>query len=757
MYRSRAEGGVDGAVLPRRPPVDAFLEAKLHWPRERDGWVDRARLLDAFDASTRRPVSLVAAPAGYGKTTLAAQWLAHRRGERIAAWVSLDAADNDPGRLWTHIVTALERAGSPLASDAGAHVSGRSSDLADGVLPQLVNAMAAAPTDVVLILDDFHYLQSAACRERVMFLIENLPDRGHLVILSRSDPGLRLGRLRASGMLGEIRAEQLRFTASEAGALMTAEQVHLSEPGLAALVDRTEGWPAGVYLASLSLSGRPDPDELVRNGAGNDRFVTSYFSEEVLSQHSEQLRDFIITMSVLDRFCAPLCDAVAEGTGSAQLLAELEAGNLFLVPLDGEGRWFRFHHLFAAVARSELDVRHGDLVPLLHERAARWYRANGHVDEAIIHLRSAGQRREAAELVAANWMTFVDAGRAPTVAAWLQSLGRDGDDFVPAEAVTAAWMAAVFGDEAGLARHVHSLEGYAEHGPLPDGSHSVGSALSLIETVFGYGGPLSMRAAAERAVATETDGLTPFYAMAHMGFGHAAFISGELNRAVEHLEKVRMSEASPDIIKVMALSLYSLAEGELGRLERSRELAESALEIVESNQLQVMPQAAAAFAALGQVQAAFGKVDDAMDTLEQGLAIRRRYPIGFWGPLHHVMVMARVAVQAERVPLAQELLSDLAARMSRFPDGMSTMRARQAAIEAALREQLAAQAPEEELTTRELDILQLLQGSLSIREIGDELRLSPNTVKSHAKALYRKLGAHSRDEAVATARRNQLI
>ena len=328
----------------------------------REGWVDRHRLLDLFDQATRRPVALIAAPAGYGKTTLTAQWLATGRGSRAAAWVSVDAADNDPGRLWTHVATALERAGCALAPDVAGFMAANSGDLIAGLLPRLVNAMASMDEDVVLILDDFHYLQSAACREQVEFLIENLPEQAHLVIVSRADPGLRLGRLRASGLLAEIRAEQLSFDSDEAATLLGAEHVNLSAPGLAHLMGQTEGWPAGVYLAGLSLSGRPDADELVRSRGVNERFVTSYFAEEVLSQDSDQLREFILTMSILDRFCAPLCDAVGGTTGSAQVLDDLERRNQFLVPLDGDGRWFRFHHLFAAVARSELEARHGDRI-----------------------------------------------------------------------------------------------------------------------------------------------------------------------------------------------------------------------------------------------------------------------------------------------------------------------------------------------------------------------------------------------------------
>ncbi len=740
-----------------RGTVDSFLEAKLHWPRVREGWVDRQRLLDLFDQATRRPVALIAAPAGYGKTTLTAQWLATGRGGRAAAWVSVDAADNDPGRLWTHVAAALERAGCALAPDVAGFMAANSGDLIAGLLPRLVNAMASMDEDVVLILDDFHYLQAAACREQVEFLIENLPEQAHLVIVSRADPGLRLGRLRASGLLAEIRAEQLSFDSDEAATLLGAEQVKLSAPGLAHLMGQTEGWPAGVYLAGLSLSGRPDADELVYSRGVNKRFITSYFAEEVLSQDSDQLREFILTMSILDRFCAPLCDAVGDTTGSAQVLDDLERRNQFLVPLDGEGRWFRFHHLFAAVARSELEALHGDRIPHLHERAAQWHRTNGDIAEAISHLRAAGRRGEAAKLIQANWLTFVDAGRAPTVLSWLQSLGKPPDHADPAEEVTAAWMAALFGDEAGLAGHMQSLDGLGEHGPLPDGSRSVESALALIRGLFGYGGPIDMRAAGARAVELETDGLSPFYAIAHFNLGHAAYVGGELNLATEMLDLAALSEAAPAIIRVVALGAQSLAEDELGRTDRSLELAERAMDTVDTRHLHLLPQASVAFTALGQAQATAGKVNDAMATLEQGLAMRRRYPVGPWGWIHHLMVMSRVAVQAGEIPMAQELLGDLTSRMSRYPDGMTVMRARLAAIQAALREQIAAGAHEEELTSREREVLLLLQGSLTLREIAAALHLSANTVKTHVQALYRKLGAHSRDEAVAFARRDQLI
>ena len=237
-------------------------------------------------------------------------------------------------------------------------------------------------------------------RDQVEVLIRNLPPQAHLVICTRADPGLRLGRLRASGRLAEIRADDLNFTLDEAATLLSRVDVVLSGDSLVRLVDRTEGWPAGLYLATLSLAGRTDPDEFVRQFSGGNRFVVDYLTEEVLARHSDEIREFIVSMSVLDRFSAPLCDFVRGSTGSAAILDHLERSNLFLVPLDDERHWFRFHHLFAAVARIELEFEGPERAQALHSRALEWFRDHGHIDEAVKHALAAGRTTDAAALVA---------------------------------------------------------------------------------------------------------------------------------------------------------------------------------------------------------------------------------------------------------------------------------------------------------------------------------------------------------------------
>jgi LuxR family transcriptional regulator, maltose regulon positive regulatory protein len=740
-------------------PLDPFLEAKLHPPLVRQGWVERGRLLDRLDDATRRPIVLVSAPAGYGKTTLVAQWLADRKGRRAAAWVALDEGDNDPARLWTHVAIALQRAGCVLSTDLTASMAAEDGALVAGVLHKLLGVLASMPDDVIILLDDFQCITSPACHEQVELLVENLPRQVHLVIMSRADPGLKLGRLRASGSLVEIRADALRFTLPEAASLLAAEGVQLHDEGVTELLMTTEGWPAGLYLAVLALSGRSDPDSFVHRFGGNDRFVGDYVSEEVLSGHPEPVRELILKISVMDRFCAAVCDFVAETTDAAGILRDLERQNLFLVPLDDEGRWFRFHHLFAAVVRGQLETVHPDAVSSLHQRAAEWFRAHGHVDEAVTHLLAADQTAAAADLVQANLLVYLDAGRAQTAQSWLRALGPDTISRHPSAAVAAAWVAAVSGDQAALARHLDVLAPLHDHGPLPDRTQSVESAVSLIQGMFGYGGPVEMMAGARRAGELETDARTPQYALAQRNLGHAAYVLGDLQAAVPPLTKAVHSEAAPPMVRLFAMSESSLVHAELGRRDVSLEMAERAMEIADEREIYAMPQARSlAFTAMGQAQAMAGKINAAMSTLEQGLALRRRVPtIGPWPSIHHLLVMSRVAVEMGDDVLAEQLLDDLDLRLGRYATGVNAMQARAAAVRAALRTRAGPDQREEPLTARELDVLRLMQGALSLSEVAGVLYLSSNTVKTHAQAVYRKLGAHSRTDAVAIARRRRLI
>jgi LuxR family transcriptional regulator, maltose regulon positive regulatory protein len=752
-------GGLIGSqresALPR---VDAFLEAKLQPPRVRAKWVRRDRLLLSLEHSvTGYPLTLIAAPAGYGKTTVVAQWISQLADQPVA-WVALDAADNDPVRFWTHVTTALERAGCTFTGGAAGLVAAHRGDIMNGLLPEIVNALSDGPSPVLLALDDYHFIRSGACHEQVNFLIEHLPPPGSVLILTRADPALRLGRLRAAGQLAEIRADLLSFDSEEARALLAVDGIRLSEVALSELMQRTEGWPAGLYLATMSLIGREDPDAFVHEFSGDNRYIGDYLVEEVLTRQSDDVRTFILESSIFERFSAALCEFVLQMPRAGQIVHDLERSNLFLVPLDTSGRWFRFHHLFAAVARSELQADDPARVTRLHARAADWFGAHGFVDEAVGHAIAAGSSGRASRLVQANWIRYVDAGRAATVDGWLRALRAPELEAEPAALVTAAWMAVVRGDEASLNGLLLALDEIEDEGPLPDGTHSVESAVALINGMGGYGGPLDMARAARRANELETDPRSAWFGFANLISGHERYVAGDLEASMIVLPKAAYNDNSFAMIRQFALAIMSMIARERGEHALSARYATEAMAVVEAASLRAVSQASMTLTAWAECQATDGDLSGAMETLDEVMIMRQRNPgLSPWPTFYHLLAMARVTTTVGDLLRAEQLLDEAAHQMARFSDGMDAMQARLADARAGVRRLRLTEPGREPLTTREIDVLRLLRSRLSLSEIAGELYLTRNTVKTHARAVYRKLGASSRSEAVRLGRRRALI
>ncbi len=741
-----------------RLPADPLLAAKIRPPLARPEWVARTRLIDDLERATLRPVTLIAAPAGYGKTTLAAQWLAADGHRGAVAWISLDTADDDPVPLWTHIATSLQRAGCVIARDIAGFVAGAGSDVATVVVQRILHAIGALASDIIVLIDDFEVVRSAQCAAQVDFFIEHLPSNAHLVLITRVDPTLKLGRLRAAGQLTEIRADDLAFNIEEASALLHADRVELSSAAASELMHRTEGWPAGLYLAKLYLAGRPDPGQFVYHFTGNNRFIGDYLTEEVLSRQTDEVRSFILDMSVVDRFTAQLADYMTGAHRSASILRELEHSNLFLIPLDDDGRWFRFHHLFRAVTKGALEAKDPDRAILLHRRAAEWMSQNGDINAAVSHAMAAGATDLAASLVQGNWLRYFDGGRAATVRRWLRALGSSAASASAAYVVTAAWMAALSGERGELASRLAQLGGVSDHVALPDRTASAESAMALIRGLLGYEGPIEMLAAARRAVELETDGSTPWYAVAHAALGHASYVVGDRDTALTTLPKAAYSEATPALVRIGALATLALTESELRHDESCRRLAEEAMEVVDSRSLHALPHVSLAFTAIGQSQAAFGDLQEAMLTLEHGLSLRRRLPgLSPWPTIHHLIIMGRLAGRVGDRALGRRLLDEAAQLIQQYQGGTAAMLARLEAAQRNARDGDTNGQGIESLTAREIDILRRLTGSLSLGEIASELYISPNTVKTHTTALYRKLGARSRSEAITIARKRLLI
>ena len=336
---------------------------------------------------------LVAAPPGFGKTTLVAQWRCSPVNGKPFAWVSLDSADNDPVRLWWHVVSSVRLACPAFDSEKVlAMLRGQAPDFGGAVLPVLVHELASLPEQVVLVLDDYHLIKKAACHEQVALLLGRLPPCVQVVIATRANPPLPLARMRALGEMAEIRAHELRFDTRQAAELIHAVvAAELSERDLASLVRRTEGWPAGLHLAALSMRRDPSPDAFVRQFSGANRFIVDYLVEDVLNQQPSGIREFLTRTAILGRFCAPLCEAVTGSADAAAIIDVLERENLFVVPLDEHRQWFRYHHLFAQVLRSQLAATEPGLVTHLAragQRLAPGARVSGRSDRS-----RAGRRR----------------------------------------------------------------------------------------------------------------------------------------------------------------------------------------------------------------------------------------------------------------------------------------------------------------------------------------------------------------------------
>jgi LuxR family transcriptional regulator, maltose regulon positive regulatory protein len=405
-----------GAVMSGQ---DVLLATKLHVPRPQPGFVPRPRLAQALSDGLARGRMLVCAPAGSGKTALLADWA--RGGGWPVAWLGLDGGDSDPARFWRYAVAALDRARPGLAGRVGPPPSGS----VEGLVTALVNELAAdpGPDEVLLILDDYHLIDSGPVHESVAFVLENLPPGLAVVMSGRADPPLPLARLRARGQLAELRAADLRFTDQEAAALL-GEAAGPGLPGaaVAALVARTEGWAAGLQLAGLSLRGQANPAGFVAAFSGSHRFVLDYLADEVLDSQPGPVRTFLLETSVLERLTGELCDAVTGRAGSQAMLIDIERAGLFLVPLDEVRGWWRYHHLFADLLRARLQAEQPGRAMALHRAAAAWSEEHDLADDAVRHALGAGDTEWAARLVERHVETLLGRSEGVTLRRWLSAL-----------------------------------------------------------------------------------------------------------------------------------------------------------------------------------------------------------------------------------------------------------------------------------------------------------------------------------------------
>jgi ATP/maltotriose-dependent transcriptional regulator MalT len=407
---------------PVNPPPgrDVLVATKFHVPRA--GFVPRPRLLARLSQGIGSGLTVVCTPAGFGKTTMLGDWA--RRSRVPAAWLSLDAADNDPARFWRYVAAALDRVRPGTDASVTALLRGRQQPPLEAVATVVINELSIPGEGrVALVLDDYHLVDAPPVHDSVTFLLDRLPPGLRLVLSSRVDPPLPLARLRGRGQLTELRAADLRFTMAETAAfLREVTGLDLPAASVAALQDRTEGWAAGVQLAALSLRGRADPAGFIETFAGSHRYVLDYLTEEVLAGQPEQVLRFLLETSVLDRLCGPLCDAVTGRSGSQEMLEELDRANLFVVPLDEVRQWWRYHHLFADLLRARLEREQPAALPGLHRAAAAWHEEHGLADDTIRHATAAGETGWATRLVERHVETLLRRSEGATLDRWISAL-----------------------------------------------------------------------------------------------------------------------------------------------------------------------------------------------------------------------------------------------------------------------------------------------------------------------------------------------
>lgn len=560
-----------------------LVTTKLLPPRRRRTLVARPRLRGLATRTGHPALTLVSAPAGFGKTTLVADWFASGP---TTAWLSLDARDDDPEQFWTYVLAALATVTTDLSSEPTALLQGRRASL-DAVVAALINDLETASQDIVLVLDDYHVITTPEIHDSVAFLLHHLPTQMSLVIATRADPPLPLASLRADGDLLEVRAADLRFTAAEAAEYLNgAMGLTLTGADVDVLEARTEGWIAALQLAALSMQGRSDPASFIDEFAGDDRFILDYLADEVLERQTTRIRDFLLDTSLVSRLTAPLCDAMTGQHDAKAVLEQLDRSNLFVVPLDDRRTWYRYHHLFGDVLRARLIDERPERVAELHRRASDWCGENGEPGEAIAHALAVADHDRAAKLIELVAPAMQRARQESQLRSWLEALPADIYDDRPVLAMALVGARMASGDASGLDPLLEIVDSWLVRSDAP--------------TVFDDAayGRLPAMTAVHRA------GL--------------ALLAGDIDGTIEHAERVRdLCGANDHLQRGAAAALLGLAHWRRGELDHARDRYIESITCFETGGY--LPDVMGCSLALADIQLTQGRLRDAQRTFESAL------------------------------------------------------------------------------------------------------------------------------------------
>src|SRR4051794_2098989 len=746
---------VGAAGVPRLRDVSvertAGPESRRRRPPFRPGLVARQRLVSRL-AGRDAPLALVVGPAGYGKTTALAEWA--EQDERPFAWITLDSGDDDPARLLASIAFALDEI-EPVGRDIFAALSGRPAVDSGVLCRRLARSVAGRRRPFVLVLDDAHLVRSGPAFAVLETLVDHVPPGSQLALASRTEPELLpVGRLRAHRRLVELRPRDLAMTRGEAAILLRG--LGLASGDVDVLVERTEGWPAGLYLAALSVRDQPDRDRALARFAGDDRLVADYLRDELLAGLSRDRVRFLTRTSVLEDLSGPVCDAVLARLGSGGTLRELARSNAMVVPLDRADGRYRYHGLFADMLRAELRRLEPEREMEVHQRASAWHARSGDVERAIHHAIAAADVRMAGDLLWEVAGDYVLSGRHRSIRRWLDRFPSEQIAGHAPLALTAATSELATGDR-DLLEHWCAA---AEHGlaAAETGSTTDAAVAMLMRAVVARDGVA--RLGRDAGVASERLGRdAPWQGLCALLEGVALHLTGDRAGARLQLEEgARRAAVAAPAVQVLCLAQL----GVLGLEEDDADTAQMAMSRargqIERARLANYPTCALVFAASALERAQRGRVDEARDDMRDGLRLLASLSdFTPWYEAEARVLLARAALRLSDVARARTLLAE-ASRIARhapdavvLSDWLAAAWARADAFAAG-----AVRGPSS-LTTAELRVLRLLPTHLSFREIAGSLHVSANTIKTQAHAVYRKLDASSRNEAVQHARRIGLL
>ena len=736
-------------------PFDLVV-SKLLPPLVRPGTIRRPLLDRLADGDSRRIVSVVAPP-GYGKTTLLAQWA--ERGGPAFAWVSVDERDNDPKVLLSYVAQALDTV-QPLGRRVFDALASRASSVPGSVVPRLSAAFASMTVPVVLVLDDVHLVENRECRDVLSVLAEHVPAGSRLVLSGRAEPPLRVARLRAEGRILEIGPADLSLTCEEAAKLLCDAGLVLDPDEVAVLHQRTEGWPAGLYLAVLYVREGGALGTAAVSFGGDDRLVSEYMESEFLATISRRHRMFLTRTAVLDRMSGPLCEAVLEQSGAAAVLAELARSNLLLVPLDRSGVWYRYHHLFRDMLLAELMRLEPGLVPVLRRRAAAWCLDNDRPEEALEYSMAAGDVETVAQLAQTLTLSAGRQGRIATLQRWFRWLDdRDGIERHPLLAVWASLIASETGRAAEAERWVDLVDRW-QYGDLPHPADLyVEGWAAVIRAGMCRHGVMQMRADADEGARklAEVNVMSP---LARLMQGTVRILSDDLEGGDAFLQDaVAVAEelGVPDVgaIALCERSLLAMAGGEWDRAEALAGQASAAFRRTEMEAIPTTPLDCTV-----QARMALHRGDVAAARQQLARVQRQRPLLTYAYPQFAVQVrlaLIRVHLALADMAGARTLMREIDEILKRRPD-LGTLVGEAQALRTRLSAERTPSAPgASSLTAAELRVLPMLATHLSFPEIGAEMSLSQHTVKSQAMSIYRKLGASSRHQAVSRSRELGLL